>query len=162
MNAEMFASTIWSRRLADHAAFRCTRRNDRTDTTSNDPLISLAENYDSEAMATGGIYLYVSTRPTQRGAAVGEYQSDLLVINSATGTVELVERDAPDHVLYAAAENTYKFLDAFVEVVSFYANAEFDDRTLNDDVLKRSLAQRAAQFAGGDRYRPFFETIFGC
>lgn len=147
--------------LGNIAELSCPPRDDRRVVPQSDPLYDLIANYDTSTLAIGGIDFHVGPRPYRGKYEVGSEHGDVLVVDPASGIVQLVEYGT-DHVLTPVAASTARFLDALAVVAEYYARCLIDEELNEDEPTKHRYAARCAEAAGGDAYEAYFISSLGC
>ncbi|MCY2987563.1 MAG: hypothetical protein NTY19_06830 [Planctomycetota bacterium] len=128
--------------------FECILRTEVSGPVHRDPIVDLLSRYDATGLEIGLIAFASHVEDRGNKLYFGEAESDYLVIDKATGRVQVLDHAKPDHVICECAETSERFFDALI--------AGLDVASLGD----RSLGQ-CVNLAGGQRYRAFYADILG-
>jgi hypothetical protein len=144
------------------SSYFCKSRPNAVFKPGRDALIELVENYDLSGVEVAS--LRFAEHPEDHGAVLrlGTFDSDLLIIDSTTGEVQIEEFPSDSHRLWECAENGSKFFDALAIAAKFLGRCSWDTDLYDDQAVHKQVAEMCTAAAGGDRYRDFYLVICGC
>jgi hypothetical protein len=127
-----------------------------------DPLLELVTNYDVSSLTIGMVKFRPAEFDPQLGWIVGKDEADPIVIDRATGEVQLRELGKEWFVIAPCATDSSHFLDAMAAVACFMSRNMLDSTLDDDNEEKHRLADLCAQLAGAPKYLSFYENALGC
>ncbi len=92
---------------------------------------------------------------------VGNFELDILAINSRNSNIVLLDHDKSDFVMQLVATNIYTFIDALLEIQLFYKECKINNKLYDDFEKMEIVAKNASDKAGGEVYSDFYKCIFG-
>jgi hypothetical protein len=126
-----------------------------------DEAVAFIEGWDASQVEIGMVRFSRRSSAVAVGTQIGSLEGDPLVVTPDHGEVVVVEAGVPAHILWRAAENGGRLLDALFVAARFLAKRMVNEIDIDDLNAARVEADRCAAAAGGARYRPFYSMLLG-
>lgn len=144
------------------SGYLCRHRPNTLSKPGGDALIELIENFDLSQVKVASLRFVESPVNDGLKLRVGTFDSDLLVIDSRTGEVQIEEFPSARHLLWECAETGSKFLDALVLAAAFLGRCSWNVELYENQSAHKRVANECTIAAGGGRYRDFYLVLCGC
>jgi hypothetical protein len=116
--------------------------------------------YDVSLFEIGMVTFWGSTKQHGLGLAVGAVEADLLVLKTDEMVV-VAELHHPEHILWMCADNGSSFLAALAHFADYSSKRMTGVVDYDDTAYKKTVVDKCAQLAGGERYRNFYSMLAG-
>jgi hypothetical protein len=143
-------------------SFTCAVRAASADSDGDvDELVQLLNHWDCGKVQIGMVQFLDRPVRTVCGMRVGLVEADPLLLRSSDGAAIVVESGSETHVLWFAAKNGEKFLDAIIRAAQFLGKRATGEIDFDDIASAKSAADQCASIAGGEKYVGFFGMLLG-
>jgi len=128
---------------------------------AGDELVQLVTAYDCSTLDVSSFAFNDKAMATGQYTIVGGLEADLLVVDAATGVVQIRDFAKRDIVVHACASNGAAFLAAMILVEAYRAKALFDEELYESSSKREKVAAAATEQAGGSAYAGFYAMMLG-
>jgi hypothetical protein len=125
-----------------------------------DALLILLVERDVSSVVVGQVEFLADPESHAEGWQVGNVEADLLVVRRDR-EVAVYEHGTERHLLWRAAEDGNRFLDALVAAAEYLVKRLLGDVAYEDLGQARAVAQECAARAGGPAYLNFYLMLLG-
>ena len=142
-------------------SFECRRRlSPLAEADHQDELLVLLAKWDCSSVGVGMVAFLDSPKNSASGIQVGVVEADPLILLS-DGEVTVEEYGFPGHLLWKAASNGDKLLDALIIAAEFFVKRVLKKIRFEDLEAAKSAAHHCALAAGGNEYGEFYLMLLG-
>jgi len=137
------------------------RVNAQTNINTNDPILSLLQDYDSSKIGIGNLSFATKAIEYTDYYQIGKVEIDVLALNKITLEIEVRDHDSLSHIIWPCAANSNSFLDALL-ICARHLRAIFKNPSLDDDsIYVFEVVKSCAEKAGGEKYIDFYKMLLG-
>jgi hypothetical protein len=126
-----------------------------------DPLIALLSEYDLSSIVIGMVTFRRDPVEHSWGHVIGYDEADPIVVESATGRIQIRDHASLAYVICSCAASSSQFLDAMANVACFSSRCKVEPSLYDDNDEKLRQAHESARLAGGNDYLRFYIDAVG-
>jgi len=126
-----------------------------------DPLLDWVSRFDVREIEIG-MMSFGPLAPKDSVWEIGRVETDPIVVDRASGEVEVRDSQPTGRTLWKCARNGEAFLEAALLAAAFLARCAYDAQLSEDAAKRRATAADCARAAGGSEYESFYLMLLGC
>ena len=151
-----------SRVSAQHfrRSFVCHEQHSATGPNASE-IDEFLTSWDCSNVAIGMLRFSVPQRDRLGNVQIGWVEDDPVMITVEMGEICVFEQGQMTHMLWAAATNLPRFLDALIPAADFLAKRAIGKIDFDDPGVGRPVAEKCLLLAGGEKYRNFYLMLLG-
>lgn len=141
--------------------FFIRRRNPTRKTVYTDAVLELFRLWNPAKVQIGLIRFSSFPMKETSGMLIGAVEGDDLFIDEKKKEVFVEEYGAPGHILWYAAKDSSRLLDALIPLAQFLEDRGSEKFDFDDNNAAHRQALECAKLAGGRKYLDFYQMICG-
>jgi hypothetical protein len=142
-------------------SYQCSLKSKSGFLSTDNVLLSLLNYYDCSNVEIGTVKLLESPIEESGFYEVGKVDIDILALNKITLQIEVLDHDAPEHVIWLCASNSSNFLEALLLSAEYLTSKLKNLSDEQDPPTLLKYVKRCAETAGGVQYVDFYKMLLG-